>query len=194
MKTREEILSKYKSIPEQNLIHESSVIEAMEEYAVQSVDCACANAVMQMETLEAENRSHIDCINGKEYKIMELEQQTTLLAQKCSDYADQITQCEIDRANLVAMTLERDELDEQYKLAVVRFKDADKRCREMGTKNAECWDKINAHERTIERLESGLEEAVALLRKVYEDVNTDAINISFEGGVLSEKIKDYLGV
>lgn len=51
-----------------------------------------------------------------------------------------------------------------------------------------------AHTRTIERLETGLEEAVALLRKVYEDVNTDAINISFEGGVLSEKIKDYLGV
>lgn len=32
MKTAEEILSKYKSIPEQNLIHESSVIESMEEY------------------------------------------------------------------------------------------------------------------------------------------------------------------
>lgn len=51
-----------------------------------------------------------------------------------------------------------------------------------------------AHTRTIERLEVGLEEAVALLRKVYEDVNTEAINISFEGGVLSEKIKDYLGI
>jgi regulator of replication initiation timing len=108
------------------------------------------------------------------------------------------------KQNLVDVLLERDELDEQYKKAVARFKDADKRCIEMGTKNAECWDKINELEHAVEhrsgrfdQLDEEYQDLVRICTAIYQRADREAIREMINetlGGDDFESFKNHLGV
>jgi predicted RNase H-like nuclease (RuvC/YqgF family) len=52
---------------------------------------------------------------------------------------------------------------------------------------------VEARDRTIDRLENDLSEAVEIMSSIYHNVDKYHLNISFKNGELYDKLKDYLG-
>lgn len=150
-------------------------------------------------------------------EIAELENQNTLLAQKCSDYADQVTQCEIDRTNLVAMTLERDEFDEANKKQALALKlvshradELERDLKEYTTLYREYKDrydyavidgtdlrqKLEQQEDRFDQLDGEYQDLVRICTALYrtdKEAIREMINESL-GGDNHEKFKNHLGV
>jgi hypothetical protein len=85
-----------------------------------------------------------------------------------------------------------EQLLEQISTLHGQLESSEKRCVEVGSKNAECWDKINALENTIGRLENDLTDGVKILETIWLAFDRDYLMKSLIA-VDYEKLKDYLG-
>jgi hypothetical protein len=52
---------------------------------------------------------------------------------------------------------------------------------------------VVARDRTIERLENDLSEAVDIMEAIYANVDKYHLDFAFSGGECYDKLKDYLG-